>query len=89
MTSPTQPVPTLPRPLSRRTITVNDLTTASPEANAEARAAYAQMCSGEFQPICLNQDTLVTPGFGGGNEWGGMAADRNGTIYAAVPTPRP
>jgi glucose dehydrogenase len=42
------------------------------------------MCSGEFQPICLNQDTLVTPGFGGGNEWGGMAADRNGVIYAAV-----
>ncbi len=84
VTSPTQPVPTLPRPLSRRAITVNDLTTASPEANAEARAAFAQMCSGEFQPICLNKDTLVTPGFGGGNEWGGMAADRNGIIYAAV-----
>jgi len=84
VTSPTQPVPTLPRPLSRRTITMNDLTTTSLEANAEARAAFAQMCSGEFQPICLNKDTLVTPGFGGGNEWGGMAADRNGIIYAAV-----
>ncbi len=84
VTSPTQPVPTLPKALSRRTFTEADLTTASPEANAEARAAFAQMCNGEFQPICLNKDTLVTPGFGGGNEWGGMAADRNGTIYAAV-----
>ncbi len=84
VTSPTQPVPSMPQPLSRRAITVNDLTTASPEANAEARAALAKMCSGEFQPICLNQDTLVTPGFGGGNEWGGMAADHNGVIYAAV-----
>jgi quinoprotein glucose dehydrogenase len=63
---------------------VNDLNNTTPEINAEARAAFAQLCVGEFQPICLNQDTLVTPGFGGGNEWGGMAADRNGTIYAAV-----
>lgn len=84
VTSPTQPVPTLPAPLSRRVITVNDLNNTTPEINAEARAAFAQLCVGEFQPICLNQDTLVTPGFGGGNEWGGMAADQNGTIYAAV-----
>jgi len=86
VTSPTQPVPVLPKPLSRRTITINDLTTASPEANAEAREAYAKFygAGGEFVPIGLNQDTLVIPGFGGGNEWGGMAADRNGTIYAAV-----
>jgi quinoprotein glucose dehydrogenase len=86
VTSPSQPIPTLPRPLSRRTITVNDLTTASPEANAEAREAYAKFygAGGEFVPIGLNQDTLVIPGFGGGNEWGGMAADRNGTIYVAV-----
>ncbi|MBV9548336.1 MAG: PQQ-binding-like beta-propeller repeat protein [Alphaproteobacteria bacterium] len=84
VTSPTQPIPTLPKPLSRRSFTEADLTTTSPEANAEARAAFAQMCKGEFQPICLNQDTLVTPGFGGGNEWGGMAADHNGVIYAAV-----
>ena len=82
--SPTQPVPALPKPLSRRAITVNDLNNTTPEINAEARAEFAKLCTGEFQPICLNQDTLVTPGFGGGNEWGGMAADRNGTIYAAV-----
>lgn len=84
VTSPTQPVPALPAPLSRRTFTEADLNNTTPEINAEAKAAFAQLCKGEFQPICLNQDTLVTPGFGGGNEWGGMAADRNGIIYAAV-----
>ena len=86
VTSPTQPVPTLPRPLSRRTITINDLTTASPEANAEAREAFAGFYGNgqEFVPIGLNQDTLVAPGFAGGNEWGGMAADRYGVIYAMV-----
>ncbi len=86
VTSPTQPVPALPRPLSRRTIGINDLTTASPEANAEAREAYAKFHGGggEFVPIGLNQDTLVVPGFDGGNQWGGMAADRSGIIYAMV-----
>ena len=86
VTSPTQPVPTLPKPLSRRTITLADLNNTTPEINAEARAAYAELygAGGEFVPIGLNQNTLVVPGFGGGNEWGGMAADRKGTIYAAV-----
>ena len=86
VTSPTQPVPTLPKPLSRRTITLADLNNTTPEINAEARGAYAELygAGGEFVPIGLNQNTLVVPGFGGGNEWGGMAADRKGTIYAAV-----
>ena len=54
--------------------------------NAAARAAYAKLYKPgiEFAPLGLNQDTLVTPGFGGGNEWGGMAADSEGVIYAQV-----
>lgn len=86
VTSPTQPVPTLPRPMSRKTITVDDLTTRTSEANAAARAAFAKLAGpgGPFVPIALDQDTLVVPGFGGGNGWAGMAADRNGVIYAQV-----
>ena len=82
--SKTQPVPTLPAPLSRKTITVDDLTTRTPEANAFARATYAKLngAGAPFVPIALDQDTLVVPGFSGGNEWGGMAADRHGVIYA-------
>ena len=82
--SKTQPVPTLPAPMSRKAITANDLTTRTPEANAFARAAYAKLNGGggPFVPLALDQDTLVVPGFSGGNEWGGMAADRHGVIYA-------
>jgi quinoprotein glucose dehydrogenase len=84
--SKTQPIPQLPKPLSRIRIKESDLTNATPELNAAARAAYARIYgAGEpFVPLALNQDTLVIPGFGGGNEWGGMAADRSGNIYAMV-----
>ncbi len=83
--SKTQPVPTFYKPLSRRVILESDLTNATPELNAAARAAYAKLYKPgiEFAPLGLT-DTLVTPGFGGGNEWGGMAVDRNGVLYAEV-----
>jgi quinoprotein glucose dehydrogenase len=84
--SKTQPIPTLPRPLSRKSITIDDLTTASPEANAAAREIYAKLngAGGPYVPLALDKDTLIVPGFSGGNEWGGMAADRDGVIYANV-----
>jgi quinoprotein glucose dehydrogenase len=77
----TQPIPTLPAPISRKTFTVDDLTTASPEANAEARALFAGVYMGvqPFIPLALNQNTLLLPGYAGA--WGGMAADREGVIY--------
>ena len=79
----TQPIPTLPKPISRKTITVDDLTKVSPEKNAEARALLAGMYGASatqpFVPLGLNQNTLVLPGFAGA--WGGMGADRDGVIY--------
>ena len=82
--SKTQPIPSLPHPLSRKVITVDDLTTVSPEANAEARDAFAKLNGGgqPFVPLGLNQNTLVIPGFGCG--WGGVAADHNGILYASA-----
>ena len=81
--SKAQPIPTLPKPISRKTITVDDLTKVSPEKNAEARALLAGMYGNSatqpFVPLGLNQNTLVLPGFAGA--WGGMAADRDGVIY--------
>lgn len=84
--SKTQPIPTLPRALSRKAITVDDLTTVTPEANAAARAIYAKLNGGggPYVPLALDMDTLIVPGFSGGSEWGGMATDRKGTIYANV-----
>jgi quinoprotein glucose dehydrogenase len=82
--SKTQPIPQLPHPLTHKEITVDDLTDASPAANAEARDLYAKLWGGgkPFVPLGLNQNTLVIPGFGGG--WGGTAADHNGVFYSSA-----
>jgi quinoprotein glucose dehydrogenase len=78
----TQPIPTLPKPISMKTLTVDDLTKVSPEANAEARELFSKLYMGAdkpFTPFGLNQQTLIMPGFAGA--WGGMAADKQGVIY--------
>jgi quinoprotein glucose dehydrogenase len=81
----TQPIPTLPRPMARKSFTEKDLTNVSPAANAEARKVLAGVRGNgvPFTPLALGQDTLVAPGFSG--TWGGMAADRNGILYASAP----
>ena len=82
--SKTQPIPSLPHPLTKKSITVDDLTTRSPEANAAARELFAKLhgAGQPYVPVGLNQNTLVIPGFGGG--WGGGAADRNGVLYVSA-----
>ena len=78
----TQPVPVLPRPLSRMEISAETLTNISPEANAAARERLATMRIGPvFTPMAFGQDTIAVPGFSGGAEWGGMSADPEGTLY--------
>jgi quinoprotein glucose dehydrogenase len=73
---PTQPRPRLPLPLSHQTITAEDLTQRTPEANAWARAKFATFLNGPtFTPPAYNQETVSLPGFSGGNEWGGMTFD--------------
>ena len=81
--SKTQPIPSLPAPLGLQTVSPETLTNLSPEANADARAKLATMKYGPvFTPIAKGKDTIVIPGFSGGVEWGGMAADPNGILYA-------
>lgn len=81
--SPTQPVPVLPAPLGLHEIGPESLTNRTPEANAAARKKLAAMKYGPvFTPIAKDRDTIVIPGFSGGVEWGGMAADPKGILYA-------
>ena len=81
--SKTQPIPVLPAPLGLRTVTADTLTNRTPEANAAMRAKLATMKTGPvFTPIAKGKDTIVIPGFSGGVEWGGMAADPKGILYA-------
>jgi quinoprotein glucose dehydrogenase len=73
---PTQPHPQLPAPLSWQTLTANDLTQRSPEAHAWAVEKFSTFLSGpQFTPAAYNQETVVAPGFSGGDEFGGMTFD--------------
>jgi len=71
----TQPIPTKPRPLVPQTTTRDGLTTRTPEAHRWALDALGKMRTGEFQPLAVGQDTLLSPGMDGGVEWGGTAFD--------------
>jgi len=76
---PTQPVPSLPRPYARQSLTEADI---SPYAeNREALLAqFRSARTGLFQPFG-KFPTLLFPGFDGGGEWGGPAVDPDGILY--------
>jgi quinoprotein glucose dehydrogenase len=75
--------PTLHPPYARQRLTADTLTTRTPEANAWARARFAEMRSdGPFKPLTVGPDTTIYPGFDGGAEWGGPAYDAaTGLLY--------
>lgn len=76
---PTQPVPTLPLPYARQTVTEADI-----NPHAENRdsllAIYRKVKKGLYQPFG-EIPTLLLPGFDGGAEWGGAAVDPEGIMY--------
>ena len=82
--APTQPIPTLPKPMSRVEITAADLTDRTPAAAAWARGVFTRLATPTkiFTPMAMGRETLVFAGFTGGTLWGGMSADPNGVIYA-------
>lgn len=78
-----QPVPTKPAPFARQLLTENLLTNRTPEAHAWAVEQFRKFRSdGQFVPFSADRDTVVFPGFDGGAEWGGSAADpETGILY--------
>lgn len=80
----TQPIPRLPAPLARTSVSRDDLTDRTPAAAEWARGVYETLNGGgrQFVPMTIGQDTLVMSGFIGGVGWGGMAADPEGILYA-------
>lgn len=83
ITSPTQPFPLLPAPYARQSLTEAGLTNRTPEAHAWALEQFRTFRSaGPFAPLAVGAQTIVFPGFDGGAEWGGPAADpATGVIY--------
>lgn len=83
-TWPTQPFPTKPPPLTRQTYTENDVSNVSPEANAMTSLRYKLVGSAGAFPAPSLDETIIFPGFDGGMEWGGAAADPGGVYYVNV-----
>ena len=88
--SPTQPFPTKPPPFDRQGITADDLIDFTPELRAEAIEILRQYRHGPiFTPPSLPGDggnglkgTVQLPGYTGGANWTGAAADPDtGILY--------
>lgn len=77
---PTQKFPSKPAPFIRQTLTEDDLTNISPEANAFARERFKLFdASNKFAPP-TEKGTLLF-GYSGGAEWGGNSIDPDGILY--------
>lgn len=78
-TWPTQPIPRLPKPFSRQTLTEAEISTIA-DNHQELLETFRKSQKGLFQPLSL-VPTVVLPGADGGAEWGGAAADPEGILY--------
>ncbi len=78
-----QCLPTKPAPFSRQFLTENLLSDRTPETYQWALEKFHSFRSeGQFVPFSVGKDTVIFPGFDGGAEWGGAAADPDtGILY--------
>jgi quinoprotein glucose dehydrogenase len=74
-TSPTQPFPLKPPPLTRQAITEADLTNITPEAHASVLERFRRYRSGSIYTPPSLQGTITMPGHLGGAEWQGASFD--------------
>ena len=81
-TWPTQPIPSLPERFSRSSLTEADLSNRTPEVNAYAKSIFYNTKQGDYEPLSDQHNVFIFPGFDGGGEWGGAAADpETGILY--------
>ncbi|MBI4623242.1 MAG: PQQ-binding-like beta-propeller repeat protein, partial [Verrucomicrobia bacterium] len=83
-TWPTQPFPVKPAPLMRQSYTEADISNVSPEA--QLMSLDRIKVSPNFGPFPAPslRETIMFPGFDGGFEWGGAAANSNGILYVNI-----
>ncbi len=78
-TWPTQPIPRLPKPFARQTLSENEITPFSGKRDS-LLTIFRQAKLGAFEPLDFRQ-TLIFPGPDGAAEWGGAAVDKEGIMY--------
>ena len=87
-TSPTQPFPVKPEPLSRNSFTRADLAKVTPEHQAYCENLWNANGLADtvpYQPWKVGANTLVFPGAQGGSNWWGVAFNKSlGLIIANV-----
>lgn len=78
-----QCLPAKPAPFARQLLTEDLLSQRTPEVHQWALEKFRGYRSeGQFVPFSVGKDTVVFPGFDGGAEWGGAAADpETGILY--------
>lgn len=73
-TAATQPFPLKPRPLSRMTMSMDDIATVTPELEAACRKFVEGMeLGGPYLPVTYNRLRVQFPGNHGGVNWGGVS----------------
>ncbi|MEZ4699025.1 MAG: carboxylesterase family protein [Rhodothermales bacterium] len=82
--SPTQPFPTRPAPLMRQVYTMDEVSNISPEAQALTAERIARSGSYGAFPAPDLKEAILFPGYDGGFEWGGSAADLDGVLYTNI-----
>ncbi len=79
--SPTQPLPVKPAPFARQLFTYDEITDISPASHRAVLDRFAKVRPHmPFAPPST-EGTIIFPGFDGGGEWGGAAADPEGVLY--------
>ena len=81
---PTQPFPTKPAPLMRQHYGEEDASTISPDSKAMTLDRIRVSPNFGPFPAPSLKETIMFPGFDGGMEWGGGAADPDGVYYVNV-----
>lgn len=80
-TWPTQPIPTKPAPFARQSHTLTEKDISPYAENRDTLVArFRQHRKERFAPPS-KAGTIIFPGFDGGAEWGGSAADPAGILY--------
>ncbi len=81
VTSPTQPLPLKPAPFARQIFSADEITNRTPAAHRAVLEQFVRLrAHARFAPPS-REGTIIFPGFDGGAEWGGAAADPDGVLY--------
>lgn len=77
----TQPLPVKPAAFARQLFTAEEITNRSPAAHRAVLERFARLRPHALFAPPSKEGTIIFPGFDGGAEWGGAAADPSGVLY--------